>query len=87
MENIVSTLIYILFFLSTALSYYLTRKRLGKNKRTACLPPGTMGWPFTGETLQLYSQAPDVFFLQKQKRLLLLFTITTKYNHLYEKCI
>lgn len=68
MENIVSTLFYILFFLSTALSYYLTWKRLRKNKRIARLPPGTMGWPFIGETLQLYSQDPNVFFSQKQKR-------------------
>ncbi|XP_031267206.1 abscisic acid 8'-hydroxylase CYP707A1-like isoform X3 [Pistacia vera] len=27
-----------------------------------------MGWPFIGETLQLYSQDPNVFFASKQKR-------------------
>ncbi|CAN4107696.1 unnamed protein product [Withania somnifera] len=27
-----------------------------------------MGWPYMGETLQLYSQDPSVFFVNKQKR-------------------
>lgn len=32
------------------------------------LPPGTMGWPYIGETFQLYSQDPNVFFASKQKK-------------------
>ncbi|XP_068650759.1 abscisic acid 8'-hydroxylase CYP707A2 [Aristolochia californica] len=32
------------------------------------LPPGSLGWPYLGETLQLYSQNPNVFFASKQKR-------------------
>ncbi|XP_054823212.1 abscisic acid 8'-hydroxylase CYP707A2-like [Prosopis cineraria] len=32
------------------------------------LPPGTMGWPYIGETFQLYSQDPNVFFANKIKR-------------------
>ncbi|EER99010.1 abscisic acid 8'-hydroxylase 3 isoform X3 [Sorghum bicolor] len=32
------------------------------------LPPGSMGWPYLGETLQLYSQDPNIFFASKQKR-------------------
>ncbi|KAG8047482.1 hypothetical protein GUJ93_ZPchr0008g11611 [Zizania palustris] len=32
------------------------------------LPPGSMGWPYVGETLQLYSQDPNIFFASKQKR-------------------
>ncbi|KAG6397202.1 hypothetical protein SASPL_143368 [Salvia splendens] len=32
------------------------------------LPPGTMGLPYIGETLQLYSQNPNIFFSSKVKR-------------------
>ncbi|KAK9277116.1 hypothetical protein L1049_006655 [Liquidambar formosana] len=32
------------------------------------LPPGSLGWPYVGETFQLYSQNPNVFFASKQKR-------------------
>ncbi|KAK7360460.1 hypothetical protein VNO77_02454 [Canavalia gladiata] len=32
------------------------------------LPPGTMGWPYVGETFQMYSQDPNVFFASKIKR-------------------
>ncbi|TKY58436.1 Abscisic acid 8'-hydroxylase 1 [Spatholobus suberectus] len=32
------------------------------------LPPGTMGWPYIGETFQMYSQDPNVFFTTKIKR-------------------
>ncbi|CAL1408671.1 unnamed protein product [Linum trigynum] len=32
------------------------------------LPPGSMGWPFLGETLQLYSHHPDSFFATRQAR-------------------
>ncbi|XP_021744742.1 abscisic acid 8'-hydroxylase 1-like [Chenopodium quinoa] len=32
------------------------------------LPPGTLGWPYIGETFQLYSQNPNVFFADKVKK-------------------
>ncbi|KAF7809526.1 abscisic acid 8'-hydroxylase CYP707A2-like [Senna tora] len=32
------------------------------------LPPGSMGWPYIGETFQLYSQDPNVFFASKINR-------------------
>ncbi|PAN12758.1 hypothetical protein PAHAL_2G289300 [Panicum hallii] len=40
----------------------------GHEKASLKLPPGSMGWPYLGETLQLYSQDPNVFFTSKQKR-------------------
>ncbi|KAK3001829.1 hypothetical protein RJ639_022237 [Escallonia herrerae] len=39
-----------------------------KHKQRPKLPPGTMGWPYIGETLQMYSQDPSVFFAAKQER-------------------
>ncbi|GMJ05982.1 cytochrome P450, family 707, subfamily A, polypeptide 1 [Hibiscus trionum] len=38
------------------------------NRRRPPLPPGTLGWPYIGETFQLYSQNPNVFFASKQQR-------------------
>ncbi|XP_019156390.1 PREDICTED: abscisic acid 8'-hydroxylase 3-like [Ipomoea nil] len=32
------------------------------------LPPGTLGWPFIGETFHLYSQDPNLFFTSKIKK-------------------
>jgi (+)-abscisic acid 8'-hydroxylase len=47
--------------------------RLGGHEKASSssskLPPGSMGWPYLGDTLQLYSQDPNVFFASKQKRL------------------
>ncbi|XVF52159.1 hypothetical protein PTKIN_Ptkin04bG0242400 [Pterospermum kingtungense] len=37
-------------------------------RRELPLPPGSLGWPYIGETFQLYSQNPNVFFASKQKR-------------------
>jgi (+)-abscisic acid 8'-hydroxylase len=32
------------------------------------LAPGSMGWTYLGETLQLYSQNPNLFFSSRIKR-------------------
>ncbi|RXI07164.1 hypothetical protein DVH24_026300 [Malus domestica] len=37
-------------------------KGVRSRKPRANLPPGSMGWPYVGETMQLYSQNPNVFF-------------------------
>ncbi|KAF8406321.1 hypothetical protein HHK36_008407 [Tetracentron sinense] len=60
-------LVYLLLFLSCILSY-LFRKHKRSPQQRAKLPPGSMGWPYIGETLQLYSQDPNVFFSTKQQR-------------------
>jgi (+)-abscisic acid 8'-hydroxylase len=44
------------------------KKQKKKPERKAELPPGSVGWPYIGETLLLYSQDPNVFFASKQKR-------------------
>ncbi|CAN7081280.1 hypothetical protein Bca4012_079985 [Brassica carinata] len=53
--------IIFLYFLRCLVS----QRRRGSSKLP--LPPGTMGWPYVGETFQLYSQDPNVFFASKQK--------------------
>ncbi|KAI3673027.1 hypothetical protein L6452_39136 [Arctium lappa] len=58
-------LVHVLVFL-VALIWYIFIRRNRTN--TAKLPPGSLGWPYIGETLQLYSQDPNVFFANKQKR-------------------
>ncbi|CAN6487026.1 unnamed protein product [Victoria cruziana] len=55
------------FFSALLLSFsffHVLRRRCNKLP----LPPGSIGWPYVGETFQLYSQDPNVFFSQKQKR-------------------
>ncbi|KAJ6806264.1 abscisic acid 8'-hydroxylase 3 [Iris pallida] len=61
--------LYTLLVLSLAtISHLLFKKHKRKSKREAKLPPGSMGWPYIGQTLQLYSQDPNVFFATKQKK-------------------
>lgn len=62
-EFFVSAVIFPLILL-----FYVLRKKKTQPKHGAELPPGSMGWPYIGETLQLYSQDPNVFFAAKQKR-------------------
>ncbi|CAN1191970.1 Abscisic acid 8'-hydroxylase CYP707A1 [Linum perenne] len=70
----VGFLLYILIFIILTLSsafYLLTKLKShsdNKSRRINQLPPGSMGWPVVGETLQLYSQDPAIFFSSKQKR-------------------
>ncbi|KAL8144027.1 hypothetical protein V2J09_017059 [Rumex salicifolius] len=58
-----------LFFLALLSFIILTREQNKPWLRLrSCLPPGSMGLPYLGETLQLYSQDPNLFFAKKQKR-------------------
>ncbi|KAG7577837.1 Cytochrome P450 [Arabidopsis thaliana x Arabidopsis arenosa] len=59
--SVVPSLIFCLLLVRVIVS------KKNKNSRGK-LPPGSMGWPYLGETLQLYSQNPNVFFTSKQKR-------------------
>ncbi|GLT58940.1 hypothetical protein SLA2020_317950 [Shorea laevis] len=57
-----------LIFLFTLFLYKFLKKEKKEPMKRAKLPPGSMGWPFIGETLQLYSRDPNIFFASKQKR-------------------
>ncbi|KAK9109204.1 hypothetical protein Sjap_017264 [Stephania japonica] len=58
--------VYFLFFIISLFLLHITKKR--NSQQGSKLPPGSMGWPYVGETLQLYSQDPNFFFASKQKR-------------------
>ena len=63
--------IFSLLCLASALLllFLFTLKSLAWKKASNLpLPPGSMGWPYVGETFQLYSQNPNVFFASKQNR-------------------
>ncbi|CAL1386708.1 unnamed protein product [Linum trigynum] len=47
------------------LTRFLLRRRRGPQLP---LPPGSLGYPYVGETFQMYSQDPNVFFASKQSR-------------------
>ncbi|XP_054787715.1 abscisic acid 8'-hydroxylase 4 [Prosopis cineraria] len=71
MEITAISLLLTIIVLSTCfvfLSYPSMKKRRNPQELTAKLPPGSMGWPYVGETLQLYSEDPNRFFASKQKR-------------------
>ncbi|KAA3469319.1 abscisic acid 8'-hydroxylase 1-like [Gossypium australe] len=55
--------IFFIFLFNSLLNLFKSKK-----SRDLPLPPGTLGWPYIGETFQLYSQNPNVFFASKQKR-------------------
>ncbi|POO02407.1 Cytochrome P450 [Trema orientale] len=66
MELITTSL---LCFLACSAFFLFLLKPFSSNKRANLpLPPGSLGWPYIGETFQLYSQNPNVFFASKQKR-------------------
>lgn len=66
-----TALVYLIIIIIIIFSSLLLIKKLVKTHRghaVAKLPPGSMGWPYLGETLQLYSQHPNLFFTTKHKR-------------------
>ncbi|XP_022988854.1 abscisic acid 8'-hydroxylase 4-like [Cucurbita maxima] len=68
MEILSFTLYLIIFLISSAFLLYFKRNETPKPRKSLRLPPGSMGLPWIGETLQLYSQDPNIFFSEKQRR-------------------
>ncbi|KAL8536573.1 hypothetical protein ACS0TY_011961 [Phlomoides rotata] len=69
MEFISSSLCFLIF--ASILSFFVlnyTLKLMSFGKIKLPLPPGTMGWPYIGETFQLYSHNPNTFFASKVKK-------------------
>ncbi|KAK2665084.1 hypothetical protein Ddye_003658 [Dipteronia dyeriana] len=62
---VVVLLCIIFFFLSYNILKQISRDTKHGGPK---LPPGSLGWPYIGETVQMYSQHPNVFFSTKQKR-------------------
>ncbi|KAG2653296.1 hypothetical protein PVAP13_1NG444600 [Panicum virgatum] len=67
----------LLLFVCLLAPFVLACAARGRRRRAAApacgkalpLPPGSMGWPYVGETFQLYSSKnPNVFFARKQNR-------------------
>ncbi|XAR64036.1 (+)-abscisic acid 8'-hydroxylase [Bertholletia excelsa] len=65
MEKVV---ICVLIFLCTLLLCFFSRGNKRNDHKKAKVPPGSMGWPYLGETFHLYSTDPNVFFASRQKR-------------------
>ncbi|CAN1133464.1 Abscisic acid 8'-hydroxylase 4, partial [Linum perenne] len=75
MDIVFKIIICLCLFLSSLISYpFLLKKKplfqekKNNKKKKLKLPPGSMGWPYFGETLQLYSQHPNHFFSTKHQR-------------------
>ncbi|XP_074590282.1 abscisic acid 8'-hydroxylase 1-like [Curcuma longa] len=61
----------VLGFLFVCAVYCIFRKGVGLagRRKKLPLPPGSMGWPYVGETFQLYSNSnPNAFFALKQRK-------------------
>ncbi|GAB2235506.1 hypothetical protein Droror1_Dr00025931 [Drosera rotundifolia] len=63
-------IIVFIFVLVVIVCFLLKSSLLGRQSqgKKLPLPPGSLGWPYIGETFQLYSQNPNVFFAAKQKK-------------------
>ncbi|GAB2272847.1 hypothetical protein Dimus_007665 [Dionaea muscipula] len=57
-----------LFFLIHRLFKFSVSSTHCRQGKRLPLPPGSLGWPYVGETFQLYSQNPNVFFAAKQNK-------------------
>ncbi|KAJ4784969.1 Abscisic acid 8'-hydroxylase 1 [Rhynchospora pubera] len=62
-------IIYHLLHLLKTIGIHTVYTKIKLGDKAKRLPPGTMGMPYIGETLQLYSaKNPDIFFSSKEKQ-------------------
>ncbi|XP_058190288.1 abscisic acid 8'-hydroxylase CYP707A2-like [Rhododendron vialii] len=61
-----STTIFCLLF--SSILFLSLLKSLASGSQKLPLPPGSLGWPYIGETFELYSQNPNVFFASKVRK-------------------
>ncbi|KAL7117057.1 hypothetical protein ACP275_03G047300 [Erythranthe tilingii] len=57
-----------IFILFVSIIYYVFSIKYNSKRKHSKLPPGSMGWPYLGETLQMYSQHPNMFISTRFKR-------------------
>ncbi|KAF8084044.1 hypothetical protein N665_0736s0005 [Sinapis alba] len=63
-----SALVITISSVVVALLVVLLQWRLYRKKQRRKLPPGSMGWPYIGETLRLYTEDPNSFFAFRQNK-------------------
>ncbi|KAL0740875.1 hypothetical protein Bca4012_082388 [Brassica carinata] len=63
-----SALVLTISSVVVALLVVLLQWRLHRKKQRRKLPPGSMGWPYIGETLRLYTENPNSFFVSRQNK-------------------
>ncbi|OIV92921.1 hypothetical protein TanjilG_20583 [Lupinus angustifolius] len=62
MFTLFASFLFILVLFKTLIKHFVSKRQ------HLPLPPGSMGYPYIGETFQMYSQDPNVFFATKIKR-------------------
>ncbi|XP_058103743.1 abscisic acid 8'-hydroxylase 1-like [Magnolia sinica] len=67
MDTILSISLFLLVSLFFLFYNLIAEKSNSRRVKKLPLPPGSLGWPYVGQTFQLYSQNPNVFFASKQK--------------------